>query len=202
MGNLNKALLIGRLGQEPEKRVTAQGASVVTLNLATTEKYKDKTGIQQERTEWHRVIFWNQQAEVIEKYCRKGSQLYIEGRIQTREWQDKDGNKRWTTEIVGQNFQFLDPANYQGGNQDGNYQNNPGSGFQNNPGGSSPNNPGGSFQSNPGGEFQNNSGAVQQNSGGQQFASAAGSGFQTVPNNQTAGKNQQQDEFVEDDIPF
>ena len=186
MGNLNKALLIGRLGQEPEKRVTAQGASVVTLNLATTEKYKDKAGIQQERTEWHRVIFWNQQAEVIEKYCRKGSQLYIEGRIQTREWQDKDGNKRWTTEIVGQNFQFLDPANYQGGNQDGNYQNNPRSGFQ----------------KNPGGEFQNNSGTVQQNSGDQQFASSAGSGFQTVPNNQTAGKNQQQDEFVEDDIPF
>ncbi len=129
MGNLNKVLLIGHLGQNPEKRVTPQGASVVTLSLATTEKYKDRSGNQQEKTEWHRVIFWNQQAEIIEKYCRKGSQLYVEGRLQTREWQDKDGNKRWTTEINGANFQFLDSP---GQNQSGGFQSSNQQGFQNN----------------------------------------------------------------------
>jgi len=115
MGNLNKVMLIGRLGQEPEKKVTTGGHSVVTLSLATSEKFTDKGGNKQEKTEWHRVTFWNQAAEIIERYLHKGSQLYVEGSLTTREWTDKEGNKRWTTEISGQNFQFLDPPQAKAG---------------------------------------------------------------------------------------
>lgn len=108
MGNLNKVMLIGFLGQDPEKRVTSGGHSVVTVNLATTDRFNDKQGNRQERTEWHRLVFWNQRADFVEQYCRKGTQLYVEGSLQTREWQDRDGNKRYTTEIVVRNSQILD----------------------------------------------------------------------------------------------
>lgn len=107
MGNLNKVLLIGHLGQDPEKKVTSSGNTVVTISLATTEKFTDRSGNKQEKAEWHRVIFWNKQAELLAQYCKKGSQLYIEGSLQTREY-EKDGIKRWTTEINGRSFQFLD----------------------------------------------------------------------------------------------
>ncbi len=119
MGYLNKVLLIGRMGQDPEKRITPAGHSVVNISLATTEYFKDKSGNKQEKTEWHRVVFWNRQAELIEQYCRKGSQLYVEGALQTEEWQDKDGNKRQTTKIIARSMQFLDskPQNGQGGYQ-------------------------------------------------------------------------------------
>lgn len=118
MGYLNKVMLIGRLGQDPEKRVTPTGHSVINVSLATTEYYKDKSGSKQERTEWHRLVFWNRTAEIVEQYCRKGSQIYIEGSLQTRDWQDKDGNKRYTTEIVVRAMQLLDSK------QGGGYQNN------------------------------------------------------------------------------
>lgn len=108
MGYLNKVLLIGRIGQDPEKRITPAGHSVVNISIATTEYFKDQSGNKKERTEWHKVVFWNRQAEIVEQYCRKGSQLYIEGSLQTRDWQDKDGNKRYTTEIVARNLQLLD----------------------------------------------------------------------------------------------
>jgi len=108
MGYLNKVLLIGRLGQDPEKRMTPAGHSVVNISLATTEYFKDQAGNKQERTEWHRVVFWNRQAEIVEQYCRKGSQIYVEGSLQTREWQDKDGNRRFSTDIVARNLQLLD----------------------------------------------------------------------------------------------
>lgn len=108
MGNLNKVMLIGFLGQDPEKRVTSGGHSVVTVNLATTERFNDREGNRQEKTEWHRLVFWNQKADFVEQYCKKGTQLYIEGSLQTREWLDKDGNKRYTTEIVVRNSQILD----------------------------------------------------------------------------------------------
>ncbi len=108
MGSLNKTLLIGRLGGDPEKRVTPAGHSVVNLSLATTERYKDQRGGKQEKTEWHRLVFWNHLAELVEQYCKKGSQLFVEGSLQTREWQDKDGNRRFNTEIVVRNLQFLD----------------------------------------------------------------------------------------------
>jgi single-strand DNA-binding protein len=140
MGNLNKVLLIGRIGQEPEKRITPTGQSVVNISLATSDFFKDRSGNRQERTEWHRVIFWNRLAEIVEQYCKKGSQLYVEGSLQTREWQDKDGNKRYTTEIVARNLQMLDSKgqgssggfqdNRQGGGQFDSY-NSPQPSFQN-----------------------------------------------------------------------
>lgn len=108
MGNLNKAMLIGRLGADPEVRYTQSNTAVATMNLATTEKYKDANGELQENTEWHRVVAWGRTAEICQQYARKGSQLYIEGPIQTRSWEDKDGQKRYTTEIKALTVQLLD----------------------------------------------------------------------------------------------
>jgi len=123
MGSLNKVLLIGFLGNDPEKRVTSGGHSVVSVNLATTDKWNDKQGNKQERTEWHRLVFWDQRAEFIEQYCKKGTQLYIEGSLQTNEWTDKDGNKRFTTEILVRNSQILDRLQQGGqGQSQGNSQ--------------------------------------------------------------------------------
>ena len=124
MGNLNKVLLIGRIGQEPEKRITPAGHSVMNVSLATTEYYKDQSGSRQERTEWHRLVFWNRQAEIVEQFCRKGSQIFVEGSLQTREWQDKDGNKRYTTEIVVRSLQMLDSKQSTGGSYQGSSQQN------------------------------------------------------------------------------
>jgi single-strand DNA-binding protein len=122
MGYLNKVLLIGRLGQDPEKRITPAGHSVVNISLATTEYFKDKSGNKQEKTEWSRVVFWNKQAELVEQYCKKGSQLYVEGSLQTREWQDKDGNKRYSTDIVARSMQFLDSKQQQNTGYQQSYQ--------------------------------------------------------------------------------
>lgn len=113
MGNLNKVQLIGRLGQDPEKRTTPSGHTVVNFSMATTDYFKDKQGNKQERTEWHRIVFWNKQADVIEQYCQKGHQLYVEGSLQTNEWTDKDGNKRYSTNVVGRAFQFLEAKSKQ-----------------------------------------------------------------------------------------
>jgi single-strand DNA-binding protein len=107
MASVNKAILIGNLGADPELRYTPSGAAVANFNMATTEKWKDKDGQAQERTEWHRVILWNRQAEVAKEYLRKGSSVYIEGRIQNRSYDDKEGVKRYVTEIIGQRMQFL-----------------------------------------------------------------------------------------------
>lgn len=111
MGNLNKVFLIGRLGADPEPRTITgtSGRSVLNMTLASNEFYKDGAGNKQQKTEWHRVVLWGRLAEVVSQYCHKGSQLFMEGSLQTREWQDKDGNKRYTTEIVGKNIQLLDP---------------------------------------------------------------------------------------------
>ncbi len=118
MGYLNKVLLIGRIGKDPEKRITPAGHSVVNISLATTERFKDKGGNRQEKTEWHRCVFWNRLAELVE-HCKKGSQIYVEGALQTREWQDKDGNKRYSTDIVARSLQFLDSKPQVQGNQGG-----------------------------------------------------------------------------------
>ena len=96
-----------RLGQDPELRYTQGGAGVTTLNVATNENWVDKSGQKQERTEWHRVVVWGKQAENAAQYLKKGRQVFVEGRLQTRQWQDQSGNKRYTTEIVAQNVQFL-----------------------------------------------------------------------------------------------
>lgn len=108
MGSLNKALLIGRLGQDPEVRYTQNNTAVATINIATSERYKDTNGDWQEKTEWHRVVCWGRLAEVCQQYLKKGAQVYIEGPIQTRSWQDKDGQTRYTTEIKAGVLQMLD----------------------------------------------------------------------------------------------
>jgi single-strand DNA-binding protein len=103
---VNKAILVGNLGADPETRYTAGGSAVTNLRLATTDAWKDKqSGEQQERTEWHRIVFFGRLAEIAAEYLRKGSQIYVEGRIQTRKWQGQDGQDRWTTEIVGNDRQ-------------------------------------------------------------------------------------------------
>ena len=108
MSGLNKVMLIGRLGQDPDVRYTQSGDCVANLSLATSEKYKDKDGQPQESTEWHRVVLFKRQAELADEYLRKGSQVYIEGKIQTRKWQDNEGNDRYSTEVRGFQMQFLD----------------------------------------------------------------------------------------------
>jgi single-strand DNA-binding protein len=106
--SLNKVMLIGNLGADPELRYTPSNMPVATLRVATNESWTDRqTGEKKEQTEWHRVIVWGKQAEMCEKYLSKGRSVYVEGQIQTREWEDRDGNKRWTTEIRAQRVQFL-----------------------------------------------------------------------------------------------
>jgi single-strand DNA-binding protein len=109
--SVNKVILIGRLGNNPEIRYTNTGTAVANFNLATSESWNDKTGQKQERTEWHRVVVWGKLAELCEKYLAKGRQCFVDGRLQTRSWDDKDGNKRYTTEIVASTVQFLGSAN-------------------------------------------------------------------------------------------
>ena len=105
---INKVILIGNLGAAPEIRYAASGGAIATVRLATAESWRDKeSGEQQERTEWHRVVFFGRTAEVVEQYLRKGSQIYVEGRLQTRKWQDRDGNDKYTTEIVANEMQML-----------------------------------------------------------------------------------------------
>ena len=107
MASVNKAILIGNLGRDPELRYTQGGQAVANFTLATNERWNDKDGNSQERTEWHRVVVWGKQAENCAQYLSKGRNVYIEGRIQTREWEDKEGQKRHTTEVVAQTVQFL-----------------------------------------------------------------------------------------------
>ncbi len=107
MGSVNKVILVGNLGRDAELRYTPGGAAVATLNLATTETWNDKEGQRQEKTEWHRVILWGKQAETLNQYLQKGKQIYVEGRLQTRQWDDKDGNKRYTTEVRGDRVVLL-----------------------------------------------------------------------------------------------
>ena len=108
MAGVNKVLLIGRLGRDPELKYTPDGVPVATFSIATSEEWKDKnTGEKQERTEWHRIVAWRRLGEICGEYLRKGSQVYIEGRLQTRSWDDQDGNKRYMTEIIAFKMQML-----------------------------------------------------------------------------------------------
>jgi len=105
---VNKVFLIGNLGRDPEVRYTQSGTPVANFTLATTEKWRDQaSGEPKERTEWHRIVVWGKQAEIAGEWLRKGRQVYVEGSLQTREWTDREGNKRYTTEIRTQNFQML-----------------------------------------------------------------------------------------------
>jgi single-strand DNA-binding protein len=107
MASVNKVILIGNLGKDPETRYLPSGDAVANFTMATTESFKDKSGAKQEHTEWHRISFFGRQAEIAGEYLKKGSPVYIEGRIRTRKWQDKEGQDRFTTEIVGDRMQLL-----------------------------------------------------------------------------------------------
>lgn len=105
---INKVILVGNLGADPETRYMPSGSAVTNIRVATTESWKDKdTGDQQERTEWHSVAFFGRLAEIVAEYLRKGSQVYIEGKLRTRKWQDREGNDRWSTEVVANEMQML-----------------------------------------------------------------------------------------------
>lgn len=117
---VNKVILIGNLGQDPEVRYMPSGGAVANVTVATSDTWKDKSsGQMQERTEWHRVVFFNRLAEIVGEYLKKGSKVYVEGRLQTRKWQGQDGQDRYTTEIVANEMQMLDARGGQGGGQGG-----------------------------------------------------------------------------------
>lgn len=134
---INKVILIGNLGQDPEVRFTPSGTAVANINLATTDTWMDRqSGQKQERTEWHKVVMFNKTAEIAQQYLKKGAKVYIEGRLQTRKWQDQNGQDRYSTEIVANDMQMLDGRNgdFQGGNQQnqasqGGYSNQPQGGY-------------------------------------------------------------------------
>jgi single-strand DNA-binding protein len=111
MSGVNKVILVGRLGTDPEVKTISSGNTVARLSLATSENWKDREGQRQERTEWHRIVLWGKQAELAGKYLVKGRQVYIEGRLQTRSWEDQQGQKKYTTEIVANVIQFLGGGN-------------------------------------------------------------------------------------------
>ncbi len=115
MASINKVILIGNLGSDPEVRFTPNGTAVGNFNIATNESWNNKDGKKEERTEWHKIVVWGKTAENCGEYLSKGRPVYIEGRLQTREWNDKDGNKRYTTEIVAQTVQFLGMPGEKGG---------------------------------------------------------------------------------------
>jgi single-strand DNA-binding protein len=118
MASLNKVMLIGNLGKDPEVRFTASGQAVASFSLATSEKFKGKSGEWEERTEWHNITLWGKLAEIAGEYLSKGKTIYVEGRLQTRKWQDKSGNDRYTTEIVGDKMQMLSAKGERSGGGD------------------------------------------------------------------------------------
>jgi single-strand DNA-binding protein len=108
--SVNKVILLGRLGQDPEMKYTPNGSAVCNFSMATTEAWTDKAGQKQEKTEWHRIVVWGKLAELCNQYLSKGRQAFVEGRLQTRSWDDKEGNKRYTTEILAATVQFIGGA--------------------------------------------------------------------------------------------
>jgi single-strand DNA-binding protein len=114
MASVNKVILVGNLGADPELRYTSSGTPVASFSLATREQWTNKGGEKGEKTEWHKIVAWARLGEICGEYLHKGKQVYIEGRLQTRSWEDRDGNKRYTTEIVAQTMQMLGPAGKEG----------------------------------------------------------------------------------------
>ncbi len=115
MSGVNKVILIGNLGSDPTVRYTPQGTAVANFNIATSERFTNKSGEKEERTEWHRIVAWGKLAEICQQYLKKGKQVYIEGRLQTRQWEDQQGQKRSTTEVVANNMTMLGRAGEGGG---------------------------------------------------------------------------------------
>ena len=118
MASVNKVIIVGNLGRDPETRYMPDGGAITNISVATTDKWKDKNGEMQEKTEWHRVAFFGKLAEIAGEYLKKGSQVYVEGRLQTRKWQDKDGQDKYTTEIVANQMQMLGSRQGMGGGRD------------------------------------------------------------------------------------
>lgn len=179
---VNKVILVGNCGQDPEMKHLPSGGAVTNISIATSEAWKDKqTGAQQERTEWHRVVFFNRLAEIVGEYVRKGSKVYVEGRLQTRKWQDQNGQDRYTTEIVANEMQMLDSRG----------DNNQGGGY------------GGAPQGQQGQSQGSYSGGTS--AGGAAMGAAAGAGMQqgSAPTQQPA-QQQPAPNFndFDDDIPF
>lgn len=187
--SLNKVMLIGNVGKDPEVRYldSSGNTKVASFTLATTERYKDRSGEMKEITEWHNIVAWRNSADVVERFVKKGTQLYVEGRIRTRSWDDQSGNKRYTTEIIADSLQLLgkkadNPASQggfnnapQGGYNNGNYNN---GGYSN-------------------GGYNNNSSAGQ-------YGQAPGFGPQQNMVSQPAGPQRpvENDDLPEDDLPF
>jgi single-strand DNA-binding protein len=119
MASVNKVILVGNLGRDPETRYAPDGGAITNVSIATTETWKDKNGEKQEKTEWHRVVFFSKLAEIAGEYLKKGSQVYVEGRLQTRKWQDKDGQDKYSTEIVADRMQMLGSRQGMGGGDRG-----------------------------------------------------------------------------------
>ncbi len=124
MAGVNKVILVGNLGRDPEVRYTKSGQAVASFSLATSEKWTGKDGNKEEKTEWHRIVAWGKLGEICGEYLSKGKQVYIEGRLQTREWEDNDGNKKQTTEIVANNMTMLGQAGGGSGSSSGGYDSN------------------------------------------------------------------------------
>jgi len=130
MASVNKVILIGNLGRDPETRYTTGGDAVTNLRIATTETWKDKSGEKQEKTEWHTVVLFGRQAEVAGEYLKKGRPVYIEGRLQTRKWTDKEGVEKYSTEVVGDRMQLLGSRDGGGGGGDAEFAGSGGAGAQ------------------------------------------------------------------------
>ena len=195
---INKVIIVGNLGQNPEVKYMPNGNAVTNISVATSESWKDQQGQLQERTEWHRIVMFRKLAEIAGQYLQKGSQVYIEGKLQTRKWQDQNGQDRYTTEIVADNMQMLG-GRQGGGMEGGGYQNqNQGMGggqsMGGNMGGGAPQQP--NYQQMPGGQPQGG-GRPSQPQGGQQ----GGGGFGQAPQ-QPAQPMQEPDFDFDDDIPF
>ncbi|BDY06758.1 single-stranded DNA-binding protein [Ferrimonas sp. YFM] len=212
---VNKVILVGNLGQDPEVRYMPNGNAVANITVATSETWKDQQGQQQERTEWHRVVMFRRLAEIAGEYLRKGSKVYLEGKLQTRKWQDNNGQDRYTTEVVAEEMQMLDSrggqqgGGFQGGQQSGGFQGGQQSGgFQGGQqsGGFQGGQQSGGFQGGQqqGGGYGQQQSAPRQAAPQQKPAAAAPQQKPAAPQQQ----NQQQsytpdlDDGWDDDIPF
>ncbi len=171
--SVNKVILVGRLGQNPEVRYTPAGAAVANFSVATSESWNDKSGQKQEKTEWHRIVVWGKVAELCNQYLTKGRQVYIEGRLQTRQWQDKDGQTKYTTEVQAQTVQFLGAS------------------------------PGGAERSAPrDGGFDSPSSGPSSGMMGSGMSGGMGSYASPSGGFQSSGPMHSESSFTEDDIPF
>ncbi len=189
---VNKVILVGNLGNDPEVRYMPNGNAVANLSLATSESWKDQQGQVQERTEWHRLTMYRRLAEIAGEYLKKGSQIYVEGKLQTRKWQDQQGQDKYTTEIIVDQMQMLGGRNNNGGGNQGGY----------NQGNNQ--NQGGYNQGNNQNQGVGNQGGYNQNQGGNNGGGNQGGGNQNQ-GGQNAGKNPpmaEPDFDFDDDIPF